>query len=184
MIYSLTLQTAGLLTGAVLLIAHFIALWRSEETRKWLRRFPRSRPMGTLLIAIAAIWSFLLITGMDLGEFARLRNLMLVAIVAGAILAWKYVEEFLAVRAIGMLALLAAEPLLEAAFMRHETTRLLLVLLAYVWIINGLFWVGMPWLMRDQIAWLTAKTPRYRTAVWAGLLYSGALLVCAAVLWK
>jgi len=26
--------------------------------------------------------------------------------------------------------------------MRHETTRLLLVLLAYVWIINGLFRVG------------------------------------------
>ena len=41
--------------------------------------------------------------------------------------------------------------------MRQETTRLLLVLLAYVWIINGLFWVGMPWLMRDQIAWLTRQ---------------------------
>lgn len=127
MIYSLTLQTAGLVTGVALLIAHFIALCRSEETRKWLKQFPRSRSMGTLLIALAAIWSFLLITGMDLGEFTRLRNVMLVAIVAGAFLAWKYVEEFLAVRAIGMLALLAAEPLLEAAFMRPETTRLLLV---------------------------------------------------------
>ncbi|HEY5704493.1 MAG TPA: hypothetical protein VIS96_02850 [Terrimicrobiaceae bacterium] len=140
--------------------------------------------MGTLLIALAAIWSFLLIWGMDLGEFARLRNVMLVAIVAGAVLAWKYVEEFLAVRAIGMLALLAAEPLLEAAFMRHETTRILLVLLAYVWIINGLFWVGMPWLLRDQIAWLTAEAPRYRAAAWTGLLYSVALIVCALFLWK
>ena len=184
MIYSLTLQTAGLVTGAVLLLVHFMALWRSGETRKWLKQFPRSRAMGTLLIAIAAIWSFLLIFGMDLGEFARLRNLMLVAIVAGAFLAWKYVEEFLAARAIGMLALLAAEPLLEAAFMRHETTRLLLVLLAYVWIINGLFWVGMPWLMRDQIAWLTAKTLRYRAAAWAGLVYSSALIACAVFLWK
>ena len=42
---------------------------------------------------------------MDLGEFARLRNPMLVAIVVGAFLAWKYVEEFLAVRAMGMLGL-------------------------------------------------------------------------------
>ncbi len=184
MIYSLTLQTAGLATGIVLLAAHIIALWRSVETRNWLKQFPRSRAMGTLLIALAAIWSFLLMRGMDLGEFARLRNLMLVAIVAGAFLAWKYVEEFLAVRAVGMLALLAAEPLLEAAFMRQETTRLLLVLLAYVWIINGLFWVGMPWLMRDQIAWLTARTQRYRAAAWAGLLYSGALILCALFLWK
>ena len=184
MIYSLTLQTAGLVTGAVLLVAHFMALRHAGESRRWLKQFPRSRAMGTLLIALATIWSFLLIWGMDLGEFARLRNVMLGAIVAGAILAWIYVEEFLAVRAIGMLALLAAEPLLEAAFMRHETTRLLLVLLAYVWIINGLFWVGMPWLMRDQIAWLTAKTPRYRAAAWVGLLYSVALIVCAVFLWK
>jgi hypothetical protein len=58
------------------------------------------------------------------------------------------------------------------------------VLLAYVWIINGLFWVGMPWLMRDQIGWLTAKTPRYRAAAWVGLLYSVALIVCAVFLWK
>ena len=184
MIYSLTLQTAGLVTGAALLVVNFMALRQAERSRRWLKQFPRSRAMGTLLIALATIWSFLLIWGMDLGEFARLRNLMLVAIVAGAFLAWKYVEEFLAARAIGMLALLAAEPLLEAAFMRHETTRLLLVLLAYVWIINGLFWVGVPWLMRDQIEWLTAKTLRYRAAAWVGLLYSGALIVCALFLWN
>jgi hypothetical protein len=184
MIYSFTLQTVGLVTGGLLLALHCLALLRSQESLEWLRQFPRSRLMGTLLITLAAIWSFLLIRGMDLGEFARLRNPMLLAIVIGAVLAWKYVEEFLAVRAIGMLALLAAEPLLEAAFMRHETSRLLLVLLAYVWIINGLFWVGMPWVMRDQIAWLTAKMQRYRAAAWAGLLYSGAVIVCALLFWS
>jgi hypothetical protein len=184
MIYSLTLQTVGLITGGVLLALHGAALWRSRESLKLLKQFPRSRAMGTVLIAIAAIWSFFLILGMDLGEFKALQAYMLVGIVVGAVLAWMFVEEFLAVRAIGMLALLAAEPLLEAAFMRQETTRLLLVLLAYVWIINGLFWVGMPWVMRDQIAWLTAKRPRYRAAAWAGVLYSGVLILCALFLWR
>ena len=184
MIYSFTLQTVGLVTGLLLLALHCVALWRSRESLQLLKQFPRSRTMGTVLIALAAIWSFLLIRGMDLGEFARLRNPMLGAIVVGALLAWKYVEEFLAVRAIGMLALLAAEPLLEAAFMRHETSRLLLVLLAYVWIINGLFWVGIPWIMRDQIAWLTSKMQRYRAAAWAGVLYSSALILCALFLWR
>jgi hypothetical protein len=184
MIYPFTLQTVGLVTGAILLAFHCFALLRSNESLRLLQQFPRSRPMGTVLIALAAIWSFLLIRGMDLGEFARLRNPMLVAIIIGALLAWKYVEEFLAVRAIGMLALLAAEPLLEAAFMRHETSRLLLVLLAYVWIINGLFWVGMPWVMRDQITWLTAKVERYRAAAWAGVLYSSAIILCAVFFWS
>ena len=36
--------------------------------------------------------------------------------------------------ALGMIALLAAEPILEAAFLRPETSRLLVVVLAYVWI--------------------------------------------------
>lgn len=184
MIYSFTLQTVGLVTGAILLALHCLALFRSSDSLRLLKKFPRSRAMGSVLIALAALWSFLLVRGMDLGEFARLRNLMLIAIVVGAFLAWKYVEEFLAVRAMGMLALLAAEPLLEAAFMRHESSRLLLVLLAYVWIINGLFWVGMPWMMRDQIAWLTAKMPRYRAAAWTGALYSGALILCALFLWR
>ena len=184
MIYSFTLQTVGLVTGAALLALHCLALLRSRDSLRLLRQFPRSRVMGTVLITLAAVWGFLLIRGMDLGEFARLRNPMLIGIVLGAFLSWKYVEEFLAVRAVGMLALLAAEPLLEAAFMRHETSRLLLVLLAYVWIINGLFWVGMPWVMRDQIAWVTAKIQRYRAAVLAGALYSCALILCALFLWR
>ena len=184
MIYPLTLQSVGLITGVVLLAVHALALLRSNDSLKFLRQFPRSRAMGTLLIGLAAIWSFLLIQSMDLGEFARLRTPMLVAIVVGAFLAWKYVEEFLAVRAMGMLALLAAEPLLEAAFMRHETSRLLLVVLAYVWIINGLFWVGMPWIMRNQITWLTAKMRRYQAAVWAGVFYSGAVILCAVFFWN
>ncbi len=184
MIYSVTLQPVGLVTGIILLALHGLALLRANDSLRFLRQFPRSRTMGTLLVAIAAIWSFVLIQGMDLGEFARLRTPMLVAIVVGAFLSWKYVEEFLAVRAIGMLSLLAAEPLLEAAFMRHETSRLLLVVLAYVWIINGLFWVGMPWIMREQIAWLTAKMRRYRAAAWAGVIYSSALILCAVFFWS
>ena len=89
MIYSFTLQTVGLVTGLLLLALHCLALWRSRESLKLLKQFPRSRMMGTVLIALAAIWGFLLIRGMDLGEFARLRNPMLLAIVVGALLAWK-----------------------------------------------------------------------------------------------
>ncbi|MEZ5328982.1 MAG: hypothetical protein R3F19_28385 [Verrucomicrobiales bacterium] len=37
-------------------------------------------------------------------------------------------------------------------------TRLLLPLLAYAWIIIGLFWVGMPYVLRDQIAWVSASS--------------------------
>ena len=184
MIYPVNLQTVGLVVGTALLATHLLALGRSKDCAAWLRNFPRSRAAVTVLIILAGIWSFLLVRQMDLGEFARLKNIMLLAIVAGTFLAWRYVEEFLAVRALGMLALLAAEPLLEAAFLRPEPSRLLVVVLAYAWIVLGLFWVGIPWILRDQIAWLTAGKNRLPAAAWGGVLYGAALIACAAFLWK
>lgn len=184
MIYPIHLQTAGLLAGAFLLVVHLIAIAKPAATKEWLRQFPRSRFYGTVLIAIAAVWSFLLLKYMDMGEFSRLRMPMMIGVIVGGYLTWRYVEEFLAVRALGMLALLAAEPLLGAAFLRPELSKALLSLLAYGWIGLGLFWVGIPWLLRDQIAWVLAKPLRFQLGAWAGAIYGVILLLCAVFFWK
>jgi hypothetical protein len=183
MIYPVTLAQAGLAAGLLLAGAHALALWKSEGSRRFLENFPRSRPLGVLLLGLAAVWSFLLVWGMDLGEFASMRGAMLAAIAVGAVLAAVYVPEFLAVRALGMLALLAAEPLLGAAAMRPELSRLLVVVLAYLWVVAGLFWVGMPFLLRDQIQWVLAVPGRLPAAAWAGLAYGALLLVCSLAFW-
>jgi hypothetical protein len=91
-----------------------------------------------------------------------------------------FADEFLSVRALGILALLAAEPLLGAAFLRPEQTRLFLVVLAYLWATAGLFMVGAPYLLRDLIGWATAKPWRYHTAAWSGIAY-GALLIAISL---
>ncbi len=184
MMYPVDLHAVGLVLGLALILGHLWALLRPSATESALIKFPRSRAAGTVLIAIAGIWGFILITTMDLGEFAHLRRVMAIAVVAGTYLSWRYMEEFLAVRALGMIALLAAEPILEAAFLRPETSRLLVVVLAYVWIILGLFWVGMPWVLRDQIAWLTSQKLRLKAATVGGIVYGAAVLFCAVALWK
>ena len=183
MIYHLTLQTTGLAAGLLLIVTHIIALVRPNQTVAWAIAFPRSRGAATALVVVAAVWSFLLVQSIDLGEFSPLRNIMLLAIVAGTILSWIYVPEFLAVRALGMLLLLAAEPLLESAVLRHETSRLLLVVLAYVWVIAGLFSVGMPYLLRDAIQWVTADRNRLKLGAIGGAVYGIALVACALALW-
>ncbi|MDX2080713.1 MAG: hypothetical protein SFU53_08000 [Terrimicrobiaceae bacterium] len=183
MIYLLPLQVTGLAAGLLLVVAHAIALARPEPVSAWLQTFPRSRGPAAVLLVVAAVWSFVLVRSIDLGEFTPLRMPMLVAIVVGAILAWIYVPEFLAVRALGMVLLLAAEPLLESAVLRDEISRLILVLLAYAWAIGGLFLVGMPYLLRDAIHWVTKTPGRFRIAAGAGLAYGIILLICAAVMW-
>jgi len=183
MIYSFSLYTTGLLVGALLLILHAVALLHAEKVRQFLQRLPRSREMGAVLLTVNAAWALTLLARMDLGEFTTYRPIFLAITGIGYFLTLNFVEEFLAVRALGMLLLLAAEPLLEAAFLRPETSRLLLSVLAYVWATLGLFWVGKPYLLRDQIAWVCKTETRWRIAALAGAVYGLAILAAALTQW-
>jgi hypothetical protein len=177
MIYSLKLETALVLVGLLLIAGHAFALLKPATVQDGLRAFPRSKKWGTALITVAAAWFFWLVWTMDLGEFSNWRQTVLIGTPVAWLLTMKFVEEFLAVRALGMVTLLAAEPLLEAAFLRPEQSRLFLVALVYVWIVFAMFWVGMPYTLRDQISWITRDQKRWRAATFAGLAYGALLLV-------
>jgi hypothetical protein len=87
-----------------------------------------------------------------------------------------FVDEFLAVRALGILCLLAAEPLLDAAFLRYETSRLLVTVFAYLLIIAGLFWVAIPYVLRDQLNWIARSAFRWRCLHLIALVYGCVIL--------
>ncbi|MEO6846260.1 MAG: hypothetical protein ABI443_02830 [Chthoniobacterales bacterium] len=182
MIYHLSLKNLGLIVGILLVAVHAMALVSPASGQSILRHFPRNKFIGTILLAIATIWSFWLIATMDLGEFSAMRHMMLFAIPVAGVLMWYFVDEFLAVRSLGMLALLASEPLLESAFLKTPESRLLLVILAYAWIVAGLFWVGMPFTLRNQIKWVTENSTRWKLASIGGIVY-GALLIASALLY-
>jgi len=181
MIYDFSLRMAGLVVGFGLLAAHAFALWRTDWTIAKLRDFPRSYPVGVFLFLLAAAWAFWLAATMDLGEFSPNRTLICGAILAAAVMVPLFAEEFLAVRAVGILALLAAEPLLGSAFLRPEQSRLLLVLLAYGWAVAGLVFVGAPYTMRDALKWVSNSPARFRLVAWAGVGY-GTLFIVVSLL--
>ena len=180
MIYTLRLETALIITGLWLLAIHAFALVKRTTVQEWLRTFPRSKTLGTVLLVAVTAWSWWLINTIDLGEFSNWRDRLRLIIPVAAVLTYFYADEFLAARSLGMLVLLAAEPLLEAAFLRPEMTRLFLVTLVYVWIVFALFWIGMPFTLRDQINWVIGSEKRWRLAAFAGLAYGALLLVLPA----
>ena len=53
---------------------------------------------------------------MDLGEFSQFRTWLQIGVPIASVLTMSFIDEFLAVRALGMMALLSAEPVLSAAF--------------------------------------------------------------------
>jgi len=176
MIYSLKLNTAFLLIGALMIAINGLALLKPAPAQNWLRSFPRSKKWGVALISVATVWFFFLVARMDLGEFSSWRQTVLILTPIAWVLTWKYVDEFLAVRALGMVVLLAAEPLLEAAFLRPEPSKHFLNVPVYIGIVFAMFWVGTPYTLRDQIAWLTGTQGRWRAASFLGVVY-GVLLI-------
>ena len=176
MIYSLSLEAALLSVGILLVSSHLAALFFEETVQRHLLAFPRSAAAGNSLFILAAVYFGSLIAWTDLGEFTAMRPKFLTVTAIAGLLTLRFVQEFLSVRALGMLLLLVAEPLLEAAWMRPEGGRLFLVMLVYAWIIGGLFCIGMPYLLRDAIAWVTSAGWRWRAAVWGGIAYGIVLL--------
>src|SRR4029077_20820216 len=141
------------------------------NTKNLARRLPRSRVAGIVLLTIDAVWSLWLLATMEMGEFQSFRRPLLIALPIGFFLVLRFVDEFLAVRALGILCLLAAEPLLDAAFFRYEASRLVVTVLAYLLVVAGLIWVTMPYLLRDQIDWSSRSNTRWQSVHGAALLY-------------
>jgi hypothetical protein len=178
MIYHLSLQTAGIIAGIVLVLLSLPGLFR-PGLKDLMKEFPRSRVAGIVLLTIDFVWSFWLLATMEMGEFSSFRRPLLIILPVGYLLVIRYVDEFLAVRALGILCLLAAEPLLDAAFFRYEEARLVLTALAYLVIVAGLFWVTMPYLLRDQIDWSARSNTRWRFVHGVVLLYGCTVLALA-----
>ncbi len=179
----LPLRWAGLILGVLLLVAHLYALFNFKNLRPWLKRAPRDKTLGIVLLSLDLVWALVLMSSMDLGEFEKIRKIALLLLPVVYVLMILYVDEFLTARALGILLLLAACPLLDAAFLQLPVSRLLLPALAYVWILLGMFWVGMPYLLRDQIGWVTASEGRWKKLALSGIGYGVALLVCAVAFW-
>ena len=125
MIYDFSLHTAGIIVGAFLILIGLLGLAKPEFASV-MQRFPRSKIAGIGLLSICLIWTVWLLATIQMGEFSGFRRPLLIALPIGYVLVLRFVDEFLAVRALGILCLLAAEPLLDAAFLHHETSRLLI----------------------------------------------------------
>jgi len=177
-IYHLSLQAAGIIAGVLLVLISLPGLLK-PNLASVAQKFPRSHMAGVFLLTICLVWTFWLLATIQMGEFSAFRRPLLIALPIGYGLVLRFVGEFLAVRALGILCLLAAEPLLDAAFLRYETSRLLLTVLAYLLILAGLFWVAIPYVLRDQINWTARSAFRWRCLHAIALIYGCVILTFA-----
>ncbi len=177
------LKAMGILVALWLIVSHLVALLKPDFVKPWMTKFPRHEKIGMVLAIVTFAWAFMIWSCMDLGEFFKIARPIQFVIVGMCVGVIVYVKEFLAVRTLGFLLILAAAPMLKSAFLQEPESRLFLVALAYVIAVIGMFWVGMPYLLRDQIRWLLQKESRYKIAAIAGAFYGLMIGVCAILWW-
>jgi hypothetical protein len=180
---------------AIWLIAiHALMLAKPVAVQGFLKRFPRDQMIGQILLGIGLAWFWLLIApdgmgklsalAMDLGEFNGAKRILRILVPLSLIFVSMSVRDFLAVRALGVVGLMVAAPLLGAAFLKDPQSRLLVPIFAYAMLTTSLFCVGMPYLFRDAVTWVTADQKRWTLFSAAGLAYGIATLVCAFAFWR
>ena len=190
----LPLFTTGLVLAIWLIGIHVLMLVKPAETQGFLKKFSRNDQLGQILLGIGLFWFWLLIAPdnlgklsaltMDLGEFNSAKGLLQILVPVSLILVCRSVRDFLAVRALGLLGLMAAAPLLGAAFLKNPESRLLVPIYAYAMLTASMFCVGMPYLFRDAVNWVTADRKRWTLCAFAGLGYGVATLGCAFAFWR
>jgi hypothetical protein len=190
----LQLFPTGMFLGIMLIIGHAFLLLKSEASQNFLRKFPRNQKLGQWLLGLGLLWFWLLIAptnkgfisflAMDMTEFNAVKPILRLLLPVIYVMVAMSITEFLSVRAFGLLGLLAAQPLLDSAFLRDPASRLLIPLWTYALITVSLFSVGMPYLFRDAITWVTAKPARWKGFCGAGLLYGVAVVACALCFWR
>ena len=188
------LSVAGYILGTVLLLVHLYALVKRQQVQAFLLASPRNHLLAQILLAGGLFWFFLLVAPEGLGvlsrfrvglaEFEGIRWLLQLACPVFLVLMVTQVKNLLFPRALGIFGLMAAAPLLSAAFLQEPVTRLLIPIWCYIVIFLSILWIGKPYLYRDMVNKICSKPAWWTPLCLGGMAYGAAILLCAILWWE
>lgn len=152
------LSGMALIFGGALGLLYAPFVFYPAAMLRFLRGFHRNVWAGRVLAAVDLLWAGWLLRAMPLPWLEPYKTWLIPLVpVVFALTVW-LLNDLLAARALGGLLLLAPSPLLAAAFLHPSPWRLVVVVLAYVMAVKGIFLVLSPYLFRKAVArWATSS---------------------------
>ncbi|HZP60312.1 MAG TPA: hypothetical protein VFB27_08295 [Opitutaceae bacterium] len=174
----MSLLLATLLPGLLLAVLGVALLVGTPAIISSFKALPRSRAATFVFFYGGAAWFLERVWNLSQADFGEYHVPLFFGFAAVAVLAFFLVPDFLAVRGLCILTLLAGWPLLMAGFLNFDHPQVyLLKVFVYFCVVLAL-WLGVqPWRLRDFFQWLFATTGRPRAV--GGALLGYGLLLCA-----
>lgn len=178
--FNLTLTQAATFVGALGILCGSALLFAPSVCRPFVRDFGRNKVGGWVLAAITLLWAAWLVKNTPMERFEGMKSYIYIAVPVAYFLIVKYMDDLLATRALGALLLLMANPIITAARWHDSEWRLVMTVIAYIWVVIGIPLVLSPFLWRRWTTPLLATDTRCR-AVGALKIFLGAFLLFLAI---
>ena len=157
-----TLSSLSLILGVICVAKGVWGIACSDKSIEFVKAFPRNDNAGYVTILAAMAWFLLILKGESMSDFERYRIHFNGFILITGIGACIYLKDYLAVRGSAVLMILLAKLIVDTARWHESDWRLVLVTLAYIMVVTGMWFTASPWRMRDLIQWATAKESRFK----------------------
>ena len=156
------LSTLAVLMGLGLGLPQVYGLLNPTAFAARVRKFPRSLPCGIALMLLGTAWFLFYLNEESVSDFAAYKPLLLAVFAAVGVGSCIYVQDFLAVRGLGVVLMLLAKLMVDTARWAATDWRLVVVTWAYLLVVAGIWFTMYPWHLRDALHWATASEKRVR----------------------
>jgi hypothetical protein len=158
------LAITSTILGAAIIVGRLPGVIDPEKFSAEARKFPRSVSWGRILMAICALWAGIVMFNAATDDFAWLKPLVVIGVPIAYALVIHFADQFLAIRGLAALLLLIAKVTLNAADRSDQPSRLIVTVLAYLWVCAAIWMASAPHQVRDWINFVTKNAARCRAA--------------------
>jgi hypothetical protein len=158
------LAITSTILGAAIIVGRLPGVIAPEKFSAEARKFPRSVLWGRILMGICAVWAGIVMYNAAVDDFAWLKPLVVIGVPIAYALVIQFADQFLAIRGLAALLLLIAKVVLNAADRSDSPSRLIVTVLAYLWVCAAIWMASAPHQVRDCITFITANATRCRAA--------------------
>src|SRR3984885_10060348 len=158
------LSLLSILLGAGMSIPQIYGIANPQKFAASVRKFPRNLPAGIFLMLLGTAWFIWNVNNEPIADFSAFKPYMMAAFAAVGILSCIFVQDFLAVRGLAVVALLLGKLMVDTGrpHLGESPWVLVIQIWAYFLVAVGIWFTITPWKLRDILNWMTAKKTRIK----------------------